>query len=894
MKNIVVNPTGNSTGKVVEYTPKGTPVFVDKNADTASKYLHYEARKLQYASELQLNNSHYIPISTAQAREYNSEELTDIFADFCREVHINDKWSARMADLFIGVYGQDDSVYIALTNDLLHIFLNTYFREYQKYMYTIAPEFSVNNEEYNDEESDLIAQYVEDNVKKKGIDNTTVSEIIDGLEINSEVKKRIESVEFSYYNSELLGKIGDASYNNKMKEKIIKNKKSAITFDKDIVIHVQETLKTGKNVDNLYHFGIMVTLTTLRFMLDPQIKAKHLSADTRIASDNGYNQKILFMYSHVITDWIQYENERYIIEQEDNNSVIIIKNQGTDNAKYEKKAINETLADKIKDDMKQIFKNSYTDSFEMVLELYDYMKQAVIINNQVVGTNNENNNSNDLPDNWLETVYLNWYRKDWIVSLLPQEYNDVSIYLDIFDNIDVNKAIKKQDTKNVKAIQYIFRKARDYVRRHNQTDNNLFNRFVYIDAIMTGVFNDTNENNESTEDVYLKVYDTTEENVLLAVDAFSKNNGEIESLSRYTLNEKNEKIPDNFFAYMYEILKELQINEDNILILKMLVSGYAMDTIALLLQKPRSTIDNFKKTLEAKLIAKLREIAPNNESAKRFLKEIDEECKRIDLYIVGQKKQKAGNNKKKITKIIQCDCVTGNEIKSFKSAKDAAQEVGISASAISQCVSGKRKNAGGYAWKKIVTYEDITVESVNNTVKNEENNANNEEKKEQNTDVKIKNEKQKVVNTEKYDPFKIGYKETITTYAHKYKAVKIQYVYNKKARIQAIIDKYIAENLDEDEEMNDINREYIKNLMFIDVKYNHINCEHGKHYKFKFVNRTGKKKYVRKYTYQRKGKTPVKCEYITSDCRSVFNETMPHFIYDKYTQLLYSMATFKK
>jgi hypothetical protein len=51
--------------------------------------------------------------------------------------------------------------------------------------------------------------------------------------------------------------------------------------------------------------------------------------------------------------------------------------------------------------------------------------------------------------------------------------------------------------------------------------------------------------------------------------------------------------------------------------------------------------------------------------------------------------------------ILQCDKVTGDTIKVFRTVADAAAELGMDKSNINKCVRGKLKSAGGFVWRQV-------------------------------------------------------------------------------------------------------------------------------------------------------------------------------------------------
>ncbi len=51
--------------------------------------------------------------------------------------------------------------------------------------------------------------------------------------------------------------------------------------------------------------------------------------------------------------------------------------------------------------------------------------------------------------------------------------------------------------------------------------------------------------------------------------------------------------------------------------------------------------------------------------------------------------------------ILQCDKVTGDTIKVFRTVADAAAELGMDKSNINKCVHGKLKSAGGFIWRQV-------------------------------------------------------------------------------------------------------------------------------------------------------------------------------------------------
>lgn len=63
---------------------------------------------------------------------------------------------------------------------------------------------------------------------------------------------------------------------------------------------------------------------------------------------------------------------------------------------------------------------------------------------------------------------------------------------------------------------------------------------------------------------------------------------------------------------------------------------------------------------------------------------------------------KSGEEHYNSVSVIQLDPMTGNEIARYGSMRIAEKNTGVNSSSICLCVSGYRKSAGGYLWKKSI------------------------------------------------------------------------------------------------------------------------------------------------------------------------------------------------
>lgn len=120
-----------------------------------------------------------------------------------------------------------------------------------------------------------------------------------------------------------------------------------------------------------------------------------------------------------------------------------------------------------------------------------------------------------------------------------------------------------------------------------------------------------------------------------------------------------------------------------------------------LLETEQKWIDFFKPELNINMIAakppspkgkKMSDATKKKLSEANKGKKLSEETKK-KIGIVSK-----GNTYKRIS-IIQLD-LQGNEIKEWKSAAEAANDLGLNSSHISTCCCGKRKSTGGYLWKR--------------------------------------------------------------------------------------------------------------------------------------------------------------------------------------------------